>query len=292
MRIVRDARRLEPFHGCVFVPTMGALHEGHGSLITMARREADRDGRRLPVVVSLFVNPTQFDEAKDFQTYPRNEAHDAALCEKWGVGVIFAPPVEVMYPHGAAKEPVHDLPRVAFAPGLEDTWRPGHFAGVVRVCRRLFDLVRPSVAVFGEKDWQQLQVIRAMVKQDNRPIAIVPGPTVREPDGLALSSRNVRLSPPEREQARAIPQSLIEAGTHTDPAPAERAGRAVLEGAGFQVEYFAVRDEETLEPWPAGRGGRGGRVIVACRTKSTRLIDNAPWPGWTLGEVSPRIAVS
>ena len=287
MRIIRDEEGLAPFHGCVFVPTMGALHEGHGSLIRLARDSAARSGPRVPVLVSLFVNPTQFDEAQDFQTYPRDEARDAELCAKWGADAIFAPPVELMYPQGAAKEPVADLPRVAFAPGLEDSWRPGHFAGVVRVCRRLFDLVRPAVAVFGEKDWQQLQVIRAMVAQDGRPITIVPGPTVREPDGLALSSRNVRLNAEERAQARAIPEALVEAGRHTDPASAERAGRALLERAGFQVEYFAVRDEQTLEPWPAGRDGRGGRVIVACRTKSTRLIDNAVWPGWTLNGYRP-----
>lgn len=271
MQIVRDSGGLRPFHGCVFVPTMGALHEGHGSLVRLARAHGG------PVVVSLFVNPTQFNDPKDFQTYPRDEKRDADLCARWGADVIFAPSVEEMYPDGAANRDSSDLPRVATEPGLEDAWRPGHFAGVVRVCRRLFDLVRPSAAVFGEKDWQQLQVIRAMVHADGRRIEIIAGPTVREPDGLAMSSRNTRLDAGQRAQASAVPRALAEAGTHTEPAAAERAGRAVLEAAGLEVEYLAVRDAQTLAAWAPGRPGR---VVVACRTPSTRLIDNAPWPGW------------
>ena len=271
MEIVRDSAGLSAYHGCVFVPTMGALHDGHGSLV----RSAKAHGK--PVVVSLFVNPTQFNDPRDFQTYPRDEARDAELCARWGADVIFAPSVELMYPDGIATPAPVVLPAVATEPGLEDAWRPGHFAGVVRVCRRLFDLVRPSAAVFGEKDWQQLQVIRAMVAADARRIAIIAGPTVREPDGLAMSSRNTRLTPKERHQAAAIPRALEAAGTHTDPTGAERAGRSVVEGAGLELEYLAVRDGETLGAWAPGRPGR---VVVACRTPSTRLIDNAPWPGW------------
>jgi len=275
MQIVRDENSLRPFHGCIFVPTMGALHEGHGSLITMARAAA----RCTPdkVVVSLFVNPTQFNDPRDFQTYPRNEERDAQLCAQWGADAIFAPSVETMYPDGAAHMEHTELPRVATEPGLEDKWRPGHFAGVVRVCRRLFDLVKPGCAVFGEKDWQQLQVIRAMIVLDDRNIEIIPGPTIREPDGLAMSSRNARLSKTERDQAGAIPRALAEAGRYTDPLEAERAGMRVLTGAGLTVEYFAVRDAQTLEQLVPGRLGR---VITACRVPSTRLIDNAVWPGW------------
>lgn len=271
MEIVRDSAGLSVYHGCVFVPTMGALHAGHGSLVRLAKAHGG------PVLVSLFVNPTQFNDPRDFQTYPRDEARDAELCARWGADVIFAPSVQLMYPEGTAKRDVSDLPRVATEPGLEDAWRPGHFAGVVRVCRRLFDLVQPSAAVFGEKDWQQLQVIRAMVRADGRRIGIIAGPTVREPDGLAMSSRNTRLDAAQRAQASAVPRALEAAGTHTDPAAAERAGRSVVESAGLEVEYLAVRDAETLGAWAPGRPGR---VVVACRTPSTRLIDNAPWPGW------------
>jgi len=277
MRIVRESRELEPYAGCIFVPTMGALHEGHGSLIRMAREGATRSGAKAKVVVSLFVNPTQFNDPRDFQTYPRNEDRDADLCAQWGADAIFAPSVETMYPHGTARTEPAELPRVATEPLLEDKWRPGHFAGVVRVCRRLFDLVRPSAAVFGEKDWQQLQVIRATIALDHRSIEIIPGPTIREPDGLAMSSRNARLSHAERAQAAAIPRALADAGRHTDPEAAERAGTSVLTAAGLTVEYFAVRDAQTLERWMPGRPGR---VITACRVPSTRLIDNAVWPGW------------
>jgi pantoate--beta-alanine ligase len=277
MHIVRDAAGLRPYHACIFVPTMGALHNGHGSLIRLAREAATRGGPRIPVVVSLFVNPAQFNDPRDFQTYPRDEARDADLCAQWGADAIFAPSVETMYPDGIDDAAHVALPAVATEPGLEDAWRPGHFAGVVRVCRRLFDLVRPSVGVFGEKDWQQVQVIRAMVTGDRRHIEIVPGPTVRETDGLAMSSRNARLNGADRARAASIPRALAEAGTHTEPAAAERAGRTVLEEAGLAVEYLAVRDAQTLGPVQAGRPAR---VLVACRTASTRLIDNAPWPGW------------
>lgn len=277
MHLVRDAAGLKPFHGCILVPTMGALHDGHGALIRRARQVADRGSTR--VVVSLFVNPTQFNEARDFQSYPRDEERDASLCAQWGADAIFAPPVETMYPHGLDAPGTVDLPAVATEPGLEDAHRPGHFAGVVRVCRRLFDLVRPSVAVFGEKDWQQLQVIRAVVASDGRAMAIEACATVREADGVAMSSRNARMSPSERAQAGAIPRALEVAGAETDPASAERAGRAVVEAAQLEVEYLAVRDAETLGPV---RAGRPARVVTACRTTSTRLIDNAPWPGWRL----------
>ena len=279
MHLVRDAGGLTPFHGCILVPTMGALHDGHGALVRLAREAASRGGPRVPVVVSLFVNPTQFNEARDFQSYPRDEERDASLCAQWGADAIFAPPMETMYPHGIeATRPV-DLPAVATEPGLEDAHRPGHFAGVVRVCRRLFDLVRPSVAVFGEKDWQQLQVIRAITPGTGMPMWIMPGRTVREPDGLAMSSRNARLSPSERKQAAAVPSAMQWAGARTDPNAAEEVGRRVLEDAGLVVEYLAVRDAETLGPVQAGRPAR---VLVACRTASTRLIDNAAWPGWRI----------
>ena len=275
MHLVRDAAGLKPFHGCILVPTMGALHEGHGALIRRARQIAERGNAR--VVVSLFVNPTQFNEARDFQSYPRDEERDASLCAQWGADAIFAPAVETMYPHGTEAPGAIVLPAVATEPGLEDAHRPGHFAGVVRVCRRLFDLVRPSVAVFGEKDWQQLQVIRAVVAGDGRAMSIEACATVREADGVAMSSRNARLSAAERDRARAICRALEAAGAESDLASAERAGRAVLEAADLEVEYLAVRDAETLGPV---RPGRPARVVAACRTASTRLIDNAPWPGW------------
>ena len=169
---------------------------------------------------------------------------------------------------------VPGLPGVAAEPGLEDRCRPGHFAGVCRVCRRLFALVGPRAAVFGEKDWQQLQVIRAMVAMDGLGIEIVGHPTVREADGLAMSSRNARLSASERERAGAVPRALEAACAEHEPGRAEAAGRRVLDEAGVETEYFAVRDAETLMEWQAGRPGR---LLAAARVGTTRLIDNMAW---------------
>lgn len=276
MRIVRDERGLAPFVGGVFVPTMGALHAGHAALVRRAREIAG--GR--PVVVSVFVNPTQFNEKSDFEKYPRDEARDVAMCRDAGASAVFAPSVDVMYPPAGA-EPPPPLPDVATRPGLEDAHRPGHFAGVCQVCKRLFELVRPREAVFGEKDWQQLAVVRAMVQAlgdawPAAPLSIIGHPTVREPSGLAMSSRNERLSPAEREQASALSRALWAAGRERDPFAGEAAGAAVLREAGIAPEYLVVRDGATLGPV---RPGMPARALVAARVGEVRLIDNAPWPG-------------
>lgn len=274
MKLVHDEASLRPFLGGVLVPTMGALHRGHAALIERARSLADQAARRRPVVVWVFVNPAQFNDPVDFETYPRTLESDGAIAARAGADCVFAPPVETVYPPEATEVPVA-LPAVATNPGLEDAHRPGHFAGVCRVCSRMFDLTNPVLAVFGEKDWQQLQVVRAMVNAQRRPMKIVPHETVREPDGLALSSRNVRLSPEARARALALSRALRAAAVESRPEAAERAGHRALADAGVTPEYFAVRDAETLlAPLP----GRPARALVAAKVGGVRLIDNAPWP--------------
>src|SRR5688572_25050071 len=199
MELVPTAADLSRFAKGVFVPTMGALHEGHASLVRIARRPA---AACQPVVVSIFVNPTQFGPNEDYTRYPRTLDADMALCKEAGADVIFAPAVEEMYPPGGVRVPA--LPRVATEPGIEDAARPGHFEGVCQVVLRLFELVRPAAAVFGEKDWQQLQVVSAMTRAEGLPIRIVPGETVREADGLAMSSRNRFLTPDDRRRGLAL----------------------------------------------------------------------------------------
>jgi pantoate--beta-alanine ligase len=268
MRVVTDARGLWPLRGCVFVPTMGALHEGHLALIRAARA-----GGGGPVVVSVFVNPTQFNDPKDLERYPRTLEADVAGCERAGADVVFAPGLEVMYPPREVVA-VPRLPRVATEPGLEDRLRPGHFAGVCQVVKRLFDLTRPARAYFGEKDWQQLRVISAMVEQERMRIVIVGVPTVREADGLAMSSRNVFLKGDERVRARGLSEALCRAAGLGSVGEAEAEMGRVLAERGLNVEYAVVRDAATLERYEAGRAGR---ALIAARVGAVRLIDNAAW---------------
>ena len=276
MLVARSPEALAPHHRGVFVPTMGALHEGHAALIRYAKSIAEGS----PVVVSIFVNPTQFNDPRDFARYPRTLDADLAVCDASGAGIVFVPSVETMYPSGtdASGDP-RPLPAPATEPGLEDAHRPGHFAGVCRVCRRLFELVRPAKAVFGEKDWQQLAVIRAMVAGERLPLEIVGRPTIREPDGLAMSSRNALLTLPARRHAVGVSRAMIEAGRCADPPEAEGAGRRVLLANRLRPEYVAVRDAATLGPI---RADSPARVLVAAKCGDVRLIDNAPWPGFTL----------
>jgi pantoate--beta-alanine ligase len=224
------------------VPTMGALHAGHRALIEAARAECDT------VVVSLFVNPAQFDEAADLASYPRDEEHDAALAAEAGADVLFVPEPGEIYPDGFQTwVDVEDLSR-----GLEGAYRPGHFRGVATVCLKLFNIVRPQFAYFGQKDAQQIAVVRRMVRDLNLDLTVRSIPTVRDPDGLALSSRNVLLSEAERTAALALPRALAT----RDPA----AARAALDG--LDVDYVEVAD---FDP----------RVLAAAvRVGSTRLIDN------------------
>ncbi len=278
MRVIIDPADLEASAGGVFVPTMGALHEGHLSLVRRARELGG------PVVVSIFVNPTQFGPAEDWSRYPRTPDADLEGARSAGADVVFAPDVETMYPPGR-DVPVPELPAVATRPRLEDVARPGHFAGVCQVVARLFDLVRPSAAVFGEKDYQQLLVVSAVAAGEAARwpgLRIVAHPTVRDPGGLALSSRNAYLRPQQRESALCLIRALREGQAAADggasPAAAEHAMRRVLEAGGLSIDYAAVRDAATLMPIESWT--RPARALVAARVGEIRLIDNV--------EVSPR----
>ncbi|KAA0215346.1 MAG: pantoate--beta-alanine ligase [Leptolyngbya sp. PLA3] len=263
-----QTRAAELSGGGVLVPTMGALHQGHVSLIQLARQCAPG-----PVVVSVFVNPTQFNERSDFDRYPRNLDRDASVAQGAGADIVFAPGVDEVYPP-ESPVPVPMLPDVATRPGLEDAGRPGHFAGVCQVVSRLFDLCRPTHAVFGEKDWQQLQVVRAMVASQHRDVTIVPHPIVREPDGLAMSSRNALLSPEARRQALVLRRALLEAAQASTPEAGEAVMRRILDRPGVETQYAVVRDAEALEQW---QPGRPGRALVCARVGGVRLLDNDAW---------------
>ncbi|HEY0525424.1 MAG TPA: pantoate--beta-alanine ligase [Stellaceae bacterium] len=256
------------------VPTMGALHEGHLSLVSRGLASCDR------VVVSIFVNPTQFGPNEDFSSYPRREAEDAAKLAAAGAHLLFAPTVEEMYPPGSTTTVTVGG---SFTEGLCAPFRPGHFAGVATVVAKLLLQCLPDLAIFGEKDWQQLQVIRRMARDLDMPVRIDGAPTVRDPDGLAMSSRNAYLSPVERRAAAAFPRALAEAARRIaagDPIePALAAARDALRAAGFgPVEYVECADAETLAPVRTQGGGNRSpaRIFAAARLGRTRLIDN--WP--------------
>ena len=248
------------------VPTMGALHEGHRTLVRAARDRASS------VVVSVFVNPTQFGPGEDFDRYPRTwEADLAALAEE-GADLVFHPAVEDVYPPGSAGVTVHPGP---LGDVLEGAVRPGHFAGVLTVVATLFGLVRPEVALFGEKDYQQLTLVRAMARELALGVEVVGVPTVREDDGMALSSRNRYLTPDQRAGAAAL-SAALRAGAAAGPSGADAvlaAARAVLAGApGLEPDYLELTDPALGPPPPAGPA----RLLVAARAGSTRLIDNVP----------------
>jgi len=244
--VVRSITELDiPHRGVVgLVPTMGALHAGHDALFAAARAECD------VLVASLFVNPTQFTDRDDLAAYPRDFEADAARAEAGGVDLLFAPTAGELYPPGFATwvEPA------GVAEGLEGAHRPGHFRGVATVCLKLFNLVRPQLAWFGRKDAQQVAVLKQLVRDLNLDVEIRVVDTVRDADGLALSSRNARLSPRDREQARAIPRAL----------QTRDAGRAreLLSAAGLEPDYVAVTDLD------------GRTLAIAARVGQTRLIDN------------------
>ncbi len=248
----------------VLVPTMGALHAGHAALLDHAR------GRGEVLVASIFVNPLQFGPGEDLERYPRSFDEDLQLCARHHVDVVFAPAVEVMYPDGRPKVSVHPGP---LAEILDGASRPGHFGGVVTVVAKLFGLVGPHVAVFGEKDYQQLVLIRRMVADLCMPVAVLGVETLREPDGLALSSRNAYLSVEERRAAVAL-SAALRAGSLAGPAGAE----AVLAAAhdviaaepGVALDYLEVRSGDLDAPPPRG----AARLLVAARVGTTRLVDN------------------
>ncbi len=252
-----------------FVPTMGTLHAGHVSLIEAARRHGDR------FVASIFVNPMQFGPNDDFAHYPRTPSDDRRMLTEAGCDLMFMPEVSEVYPGGAdhgTRVEVPELSRI-----LCGEFRPGHFEGVTTVVARLFGIVQPDVAVFGEKDYQQLTIIRRMVADRWMPVRIVAAPTVRHPDGLARSSRNQYLTADERARAPAIYAALRAAaarlaGGERDLPGIERGGAAAIAAAGLAPEYFAVRDADTLQP-PA-LAARQLVVLAAARLGRARLIDN------------------
>ena len=275
MQILRDPEALsaavktlkERGESLAFVPTMGALHAGHMALVAEARKRADR------VAASIFVNPMQFGAGEDLDRYPRAEEADAAMLEAAGCDLLWLPTADQIYPEDFATSV-----RVA---GLSERWegtaRPGHFDGVATVVAKLLIAVAPDVALFGEKDFQQLAVIRRMVADLGLPVKIVGVPTLRDKDGLALSSRNIYLSRDERRLALALPHSLekararILAGDPVGPVLAE-AKQAVVDAGFLKVDYVALIDSATLEPMTEPYGEM--RIIAAATIGGTRLIDN------------------
>jgi pantoate--beta-alanine ligase len=252
-----------------FVPTMGFLHDGHLSLMRIARERAD------VLVASIFVNPTQFGPNEDLDQYPRDLERDMELCESCGVDLLFCPPVEEMYaPDATVFVDEHDL-----AMGLCGASRGGHFRGVLTVVAKLFNMVLPDVAVFGQKDAQQAALIRRMVRDLNFPVEIVVGPIVREADGLAMSSRNSYLSDDERAEALWLHRALAEAerqvglgATESSVLVESMCALLACEAPGVAVEYIEVVDAESLVP--AEVAGAGSLIAIAARVGKTRLIDN------------------
>lgn len=272
-RTVIDARdAVAHANRVLLVPTMGAFHEGHLSLIRTA--VADRKAEGGVVAVTLFVNPAQFNDPRDLEAYPRDEGRDIRLAEECGADVLFVPTVAEIYPHGEARTTV--VP-ARIASRWEGERRPGHFVGVATVVAKLFHIFLPDVAYFGEKDWQQCRVIAEMVEDLNFPIWLRFCPTVREEDGLAMSSRNARLSKVARLKAPALYRALlgvarsVTEGEVIDSACRDAAEVLLRQGFG-SVDYVAVVDEVTLEP--AASVGPGLRVIGAATLEGVRLIDN------------------
>ena len=257
----------------VFIPTMGALHEGHASLIRRARRLAGRKGS---VVVSIFVNPTQFGPKEDLAKYPRPFAQDLALCKREGVDLLFHPTPEEMY-EGDSSVKVCES---SLSTGLCGASRPGHFNGVCTVVAMLFQIIRPDIAIFGEKDWQQVAVIRRMVRDLKMPVKILSHATVREEDGLALSSRNRLLSPEARLLAPRIYQALLtalmaaEAGETSVARLRRRLTSDLAAIPRTVVDYTEIVDESTLLPLKKLTPGSAARALVAVQLGSVRLIDN------------------
>lgn len=250
------------------VPTMGALHDGHVSLVRLAKRRAQK------VIVSIFVNPTQFAPTEDFGSYPRTWKADVSKLAAEKVDLIWNPDVKAMYPEGFATRIVPEGPATA---GLEDRFRPHFFGGVATVVGKLFTQCRPDVAIFGEKDFQQLRVVAQMARDLDLGVRVVGSRTVRERDGLAMSSRNVYLSAEERRTAPTLYRAMKESARHLKAGEeletAMATGRDLVAGAGFVLDYFEARHAETLAPIASLKDGPV-RILVAAKLGKTRLIDN------------------
>jgi pantoate--beta-alanine ligase len=256
-----------------FIPTMGALHRGHIALIERAKAENSI------TVASIFVNPTQFNNKEDLARYPRTLEKDAIMLEKAGCNVLFAPEVEEMYPlrgQGAeVRDKWEDVDLGVLDKVMEGAHRPGHFKGVMQVVSKLFDIIEPHRAYFGQKDFQQLAVIKEMVRQLNYPVEIIACPTIREPDGLAMSSRNMRLTPDERKAAPKIAQVLFKvkemAGTKSAEELKRFAEEELKKEKSFRLEYFEIADATTMLP---AKTTKNAVACVALHLGSVRLIDN------------------
>lgn len=255
-----------------FVPTMGALHQGHLSLVRAARAQSD------VVVVSIFVNPTQFGPNEDFAKYPRSFEQDKAMLESEDVDCIFYPTVEEMYPAGATTWVTVE----GLSEKLDGRSRPGHFRGVSTVVSKLFNIVHPNAAFFGQKDAAQVAIIRKMVRDLNIDVKVIVCPIVRESDGLAMSSRNAYLNPHEREQALVLNrslmrvQSLVKQGEQSAARLIEAGKGTIAEEPAVRLDYFEIVNPDTLDP--VGNISRGALVAVAAYVGPTRLIDNLPLP--------------
>ena len=277
MQIIRDIATLhravaalkQGGKSVALVPTMGALHEGHISLVRMGRRVADH------VVASIFVNPTQFGPNEDFAAYPRDEARDAGMLVEEGVALLWAPDVGVMYPAGHATH----IEVAELGADYCGAARPGHFDGVATVVAKLFNQVRPDIAIFGEKDWQQLAIIRRMARDLDFDIDILGAPIARADDGLALSSRNAYLSPEQRKAAVSFPKALTTAAAALANGDdmyetLAKAEAAIIAGGFDSVDYIALADADSLEQLATFRAS--ARLLAAARMGKTRLIDNYP----------------
>jgi len=269
VKTIADARALRGRLGRVaLVPTMGALHAGHLSLIAHARNNAPH------VAVSIFVNPTQFGPKEDYAKYPRPIEEDLEKCEQAGVNFVFNPSAEEMYPPGVP-DVVVDLPNLAGT--LEGKHRPGHFKGVCQVVAKLFNILQPTIACFGQKDFQQLRIIRGMVEALDMPIDVIGCPTLRDPDGLAMSSRNIYLSPDERQRALSISRALMSAyvefrtGIDQTNRLVATMQRPLLENH-LNIDYVAAVDADTLKP--VEKVDAPTVLAIAARVGNTRLIDN------------------
>lgn len=251
------------------VPTMGALHEAHLALVRRAKSSAGR------TIVTIFVNPTQFNDARDLANYPRTDATDEALLKQEAVDLVFAPDAKEMYPGGFSTT----VTVAGVSEGLCGAFRPGHFEGVATVVAKLLIQTQADLAIFGEKDYQQLHVVRRMTRDLDIPVTIVSEPTVREPDGLAMSSRNMRLTQAERRQAPKLAEALLRAAREISQGEAvadvlARARRSIIEAGFSSVQYLELRAEKDLRPLDGPN--EPGRLLVAAILGNVRLIDNVP----------------
>jgi len=278
MRLLHSLEDLKQWQSCLgqmplgFVPTMGALHEGHLSLVEMSL------ARGAQTLVSIYVNPTQFNNAEDLEKYPNTLTQDLEMLEKLGCHAVFLPTAEVLYPEGL-KSRGFDFGTLAL--NMEGAGRPGHFEGMATVVTKFFELIKPDFAIFGEKDYQQLCIVRQVVEQENWPVEIVPGPIVREFDGLAMSSRNMRLSTEERESAAQIYATLkfaTENWTAYDSVEAlEKACTVALNAIPhLNVEYVTCSDQRELQPITKLDPKVPARIFAAVQCGKVRLIDNLP----------------